>query len=150
MPGANGPARRAVVDASVAVRWVVPEEGSELAAALLQQSFRWLAPRLMLTEVASALRRKVVEGELSTEVALEALDVLMTELGSVIELAADETVMPLALTLALSLEHKLPDCVYLALAERTGADLVTADRQLDRIARNRGIAATLVPTAEPG
>jgi predicted nucleic acid-binding protein len=138
------------VDASVAVRWVVPEEGSELAAALLQQSFRWLAPRLMLTEVASALRRKVVEGELSTEVALEALDVLMTELGSVIELAADETVMPLALTLALSLEHKLPDCVYLALAERTGADLVTADRQLDRIARNRGIAATLVPTAEPG
>jgi predicted nucleic acid-binding protein len=138
------------VDASVAVRWVVPEEGSELAAALLQQSFRWLAPRLMLTEVASALRRKVVEGELSTEVALEALDVLMTELGSVIELAADETVMPLALTLALSLEHKLPDCVYLALAERTGADLVTADRQLDCIARNRGIAATLVPTAEPG
>lgn len=148
MPGANGPTRPAVVDASVAVRWVVSEEGSDDAVALLQQSFRWLAPRLLLTEVASALRRKVVEGELSTEVALEALDVLLTELGSSIELAADETLMPLALTLALSLEHKLPDCVYLALAERTGADLVTADRRLDRIARERGIRATLVPTGE--
>ena len=150
MPGANGPARAAVVDASVAVRWVVPEQGSEHAVALLRESFRWLAPRLMLIEVASALRRKVVEGELSTEVALEALDVLMAELGGAIELAADESVMPLALTLALSLEHKLPDCVYLALAERTGADLVTADRQLDRIARDRGIPTTLVPTTEPG
>jgi len=150
MPGANGPARPAVVDASVALRWVVPEHGSEHAAALLGQSFRWLAPRLMLTEVASALRRKVVNRELSTEVALEALDVLMTQLGSQIELAADETVMPLALTLALSLEHKLPDCVYLALAERTGADLVTADRQLNRLARDRGIPATLVPSAGPG
>jgi predicted nucleic acid-binding protein len=150
MPGANGPARPAVVDASVAVRWVVPEQGSEHAAALLQESFRWIAPRLMLTEVASALRRKVVEGELSTEVALEALDVLVTELGGVIELAADETVMPLALTLALSLQHKLPDCVYLALAERAGAELVTADRRLDRIARDRGIPATLVPATESG
>jgi predicted nucleic acid-binding protein len=150
MPGANGPARPAVVDASVAVRWVVPEQGSEHAVALLRESFRWLAPRLMLTEVASALRRKVVERELSTEVALEALDVLMTELGGAIELAADETIMPLALTLALSLEHKLPDCVYLALAERTGADLVTADRQLDRIARARGIPTTLVATTKPG
>ena len=74
----------------------------------------------------------------------------MTQLGSQIELAADETVMPLALTLALSLEHKLPDCVYLALAERTGADLVTADRQLNRLARDRGIPATLVPSAGPG
>ena len=78
------------------------------------------------------------------------MDVLLTELGGAIELAADETVMPLALTLALSLEHKLPDCVYLALAERAGADLVTADRQLDRLARDRGIRATLVPTAESG
>jgi predicted nucleic acid-binding protein len=147
MRGADGPPRAAVVDASVAVRWIVPERGSERAAALLRRSFRWIAPRLLLTEVASALRRKVVEGELSTEVALEALDVLMTGPGGAIELAADETVMPLALTLALSLQHKLPDCVYLALAERSGADLVTADGRLDQIARVRGIPTTLVPTA---
>jgi predicted nucleic acid-binding protein len=147
MRGADGPPRVAVVDASVAVRWIVPERGSEQAAALLRHSFRWIAPRLLLTEVASALRRKVVEGELSTEVALEALDVLMTGPGAAIELAADEAVMSLALTLALSLQHKLPDCVYLALAERSGADLVTADRRLDQIARARGISTTLVPTA---
>lgn len=146
MRGGDGPPRAAVVDASVVVRWIVPERGSEQAVALLRQSFRWIAPRLLLTEVASALRRKVAEGELSTEVALEALDVLMTGPGGAIELAADEAVMPLALTLALSLQHKLPDCVYLALAERSGADLVTAHRRLDQIARVRGIPTTLVPT----
>ena len=48
----------AVLDASVAVRWVVPERGSDEAAALLGRSLTWLAPRLLLTEVASALRAK--------------------------------------------------------------------------------------------
>ena len=67
MPGSDGPPRRTVLDASVAVRWIVTEPGTEHATALLRQPIQWLAPRLMLTEVASALRRKVVAGELSTE-----------------------------------------------------------------------------------
>jgi hypothetical protein len=62
--------------ASVAVRWVVTEPGTEQATALLRQSIQWLASPLMPTEVASALRRKVVARELSTEVAFDALDAL--------------------------------------------------------------------------
>ena len=147
MPGADGSPRAAVVDASVAFRWVITEQGSKHAAALLERPFIWIAPRLMLTEVASALRRKVVAGELSTEVAFEAFDVLMTQTrGGAIRLAAEEEVMPLALMLALSLGHRLPDCVYLAVAEREAADLVTADRRLSEIAQVRGVQSILIPS----
>lgn len=146
MPGADGAPRRAVVDASVVVRWVVAEPGTEQAMALLRQSIQWLAPRLMLTELASALRRKVVGGDLSTEVAFDALDAVTGQLGTTIELVTDEQVMPLALSLSLSLAHKVPDCVYLAVAEREGADLVTADRRLGEVARTRGVLTTLLTT----
>ena len=52
-----------------------------------------------------------------------------------------------ALLLALTLGHRVPDCLYLAVAEREGAALVTADRRLDELARRRGVASELVPSA---
>ena len=60
MPPADAP-QLVVLDASVAVRWVVEEEGSAEAAELLTRDLTWVAPRLLLTEVASALRRKVAD-----------------------------------------------------------------------------------------
>ena len=52
------PASLVVLDASVAVRWVTAEVGSDEAAALLERDLTWIAPRLLVTEVASALRRR--------------------------------------------------------------------------------------------
>ena len=48
----------AVVDASVAVKWVVDEPDSNAAATLLERPICWIAPRLMLVEAAATLRRK--------------------------------------------------------------------------------------------
>ena len=148
MPGAEVESSPFVLDASVAVRWIVPEEGSEEAATLLQRPIRWFAPRLILTETASALRRKVVGGQLRAEQAPEALDIIMGAVADgTIRLAAEEAFMPAALMLALSLQHKLPDCVYLALAEHAGAGLATADRRLSALAQGRGVPTVLVPSA---
>ena len=148
MPGAEPDGTIFVVDASVVVRWIVPEEGSEEAMALLDRPLRWLAPRLMLTETAGALRRKVDGGQLRPEQAPEALTIVMDAVSvGTIRLAAEEEVMPAALMLALSLDHKLPDCVYLALAERTGAGLATADRRLGVLAGLRGVTTILMPSA---
>jgi predicted nucleic acid-binding protein len=148
MPAAEPVLTAAVLDASVAVRWIVPERGSDEAAALLHQSILWVAPRLMLTEAASALRRKVAAGEVRTEVAVHALNALLEAIadGTVL-LADDENFMPSALALALSLGHKLPDCLYLAVAERDGLALATADARLGRLARQRGIRTYVVPSA---
>ncbi|MCI0546506.1 MAG: type II toxin-antitoxin system VapC family toxin [Candidatus Rokubacteria bacterium] len=148
MPGAEPEPSTAVLDASVAVRWVIPERGSEQAALLLSRPVGWIAPRLMVTEVAAAMRRKVVAGELRAETALQALDIIVAAVDDgTIRLTEDEDVVGTALALALTLGHKVPDCLYLAVAEREGARLVTADRQLDQLARHRGISSELIPSA---
>jgi predicted nucleic acid-binding protein len=76
MPGIKR-ARIAVVDASVAVKWVVDERHSTAAAGLLARPIGWIAPRLMLVEAAATLRRKVVQRELRTAGAAASLRVLL-------------------------------------------------------------------------
>ena len=137
-----------VLDASVAVRWIVEEEGSDEADGLLARDFAWIAPRLLLTEVASALRRKVVDRELTAVAAAQSLDALLQAIADgLLSLAEDEGLVSQALLLALSLDHKLPDCLYLALAEREGASIATADDKLARLARSRRISVLAVPHA---
>src|SRR5262245_20505560 len=127
MPAADlGPV--GVLDASVAVKIVVTEVGTDHSLDLVDRPVRWVAPRLMVVEVASALRRKVDGGQLTPLQAADALAVTLDAIGDgIIVLADDEALAPAALNLALSLGHRVPDCVYLALAEREGAFLATAD-----------------------
>lgn len=137
-----------VVDASVVVRWVVSEAGSEHAARLLENSATWLAPRLMVTEVASALRRKSVAGVLTPTLAARALDaVLMAIRTGVVSLVDDEEAASEALRLALDTSHPVPDCLYLAIAEREGASLATADAKLAALAASRGVPVDLVASS---
>ena len=55
---------RLVVDASVAVKWLVAEDGSDAARALAAGGDDLHAPRLMASEVANALWRKARLGEI--------------------------------------------------------------------------------------
>lgn len=148
MPGDEFDVRLAVVDASVAVRWIVPEEGAAEAIDLLAMPIDWIAPRLLMTEVTSALARKAQSGELSVDFVMDGLDFLArtTDSGA-LRLERDELVIRAALTLALQLQHKVADCVYLALAEQTGAGLATADRRLGHLARTRFVPCVVVPSA---
>ena len=148
MPVAEATPEIAVLDASVAVRWVVPERGSDEAAALLDRPILWVAPRLMLAETASALRRKASAGELRAEIAVQALAALVDAVADgTIVVIQDEAFIASALTLALGLGQKLRDCLYLAVAERDGLSLATADARLLRLARQRGVPTYAVPSA---
>ena len=139
MPGAE-PTQAAVVDASVAVKWVVDEPGSAAVAALLDRPITWHAPRLMIVEVAAAIRRKIASRELDVEVGLAALAALLDAVreGN-IRLADDEALAAQALLLSIELAHRVPDCLYLALAEREGCALSTVDRRLARLAAARNV-----------
>lgn len=130
-----------VVDASVAVKWVVPENLSESADRLLGSEDPLMAPDLLMIEAANALWKKARRKELSAAEAGRALDVL---LASGIVVCAAEPLLGRALAMAQRLEHSVYDCVYLALAERERATLVTADERLLRRLAGRRVRARVV------
>lgn len=117
---------RVVVDASVATKWLVDEDGSEVADTLLYGGYELLAPRLMASEVGSALRHKVRMGKLDQSEA----GLLAAEIGAfTVTWADDEKIVAEAARLALALQSSVFDCLYLALAHREGAILVTEDKR---------------------
>jgi predicted nucleic acid-binding protein len=124
-----------VVDASVAVKWVIPEALSDQAESLRGRADRLLAPDLLLPEAANALWKKLLRREITTREAAQAIDLLM---ASGLDLRPSGPLLGRALTLAQRLRHPVYDCIYVALAQAEGATLVTADqRLLARIARGR-------------
>jgi predicted nucleic acid-binding protein len=115
-----------VVDASVAVKWVVTETDSLVADELSASNHRLFAPRLILTEVANALGRKAMAGLMSAAEACAYLRSLPHYFDDV--LAVDELIEP-ALKNACALRHPIYDLIYLEAARRLDAQLVTADHR---------------------
>ena len=115
---------RLVVDASIAVKWLVAEEDSDAADRLLAGGDDLYAPRLMASEVANAVWRKARMGEIERGRA----GILMAAVSEMpVHWSSDETVCVDAVRLAVALDRPAYDCVYLALAHRVDAQLVTAD-----------------------
>ena len=121
---------RFVVDASVAVKLLVDEPDSDAARGLAASGEELHAPRLMAPEAANALWRKARTGQMERADAGAAL-AWMAEMP--LRWHDDETVGADALRLALALDHAVYDCVYLALAHRIGATVVTADRRFANV-----------------
>ena len=132
--------KAAVVDASVAVKWVVPENGSDRARLLAQTKLE--APDLLSVECANILWKKVRLGHLTRR---EAADCLRLLLGMPVAVAASRELLDSALRLSLELDHPVYDCLYLALALQRRFPLVTADEKLAKAARKqRNLAASVV------
>ena len=141
---------RLVVDASVAVKWLVAEEGSDAADHLLANGDDLYAPRLMASEIANALWRKVRLGEVERGHA-SVLTAAVSEMP--VRWGADETVCADAVRLALALDRPVYDCMYLALAHRLGARLVTADSRFANAlasTEHGGTVTTLADRARAG
>jgi predicted nucleic acid-binding protein len=68
-------------------------------------------------------------GEITPEAAYRSLDVWSDIVHGIVVLIPEDHDLPAALKLALELNHPLQDCIYLALAERFDAPLVTADEK---------------------
>ena len=116
-----------VIDASLAIKWVIDEPGTKEALSLRRH--RLLAPDLLSIECANILWKKVRRRELSEDEALIAARLLAR---ADIELEPMRTLLEPAMKLALALDHAAYDCVYLALAQLRGCDFVTADESLSR------------------
>jgi predicted nucleic acid-binding protein len=118
-----------VVDASVAVKWFVPENGSEQADKLSGAGASLFAPKLILAEVANAFCKKVRRGLMTEADAHEHLSALPRYFDLLLE---GEPFLALALSLAIAFDHPVYDFVYLEIARRHQATLLTADERFAR------------------
>jgi predicted nucleic acid-binding protein len=126
-----------VVDTSVAVKWVVPEDDAhrEMATdkALELLAHGLIAPDCIVGEFANALFRKMQRGEIGIEQAREALGVL----PDIVNLVPTPPLVPAAFDFATRLLHPVHDCVFLALAVQHDMELVTADAKFVRHCRGQ-------------
>ena len=115
-----------VVDASVVLKWFVPEVGSEAASRLLASDDRLEAPDLLFAEIGNAIWKKVLRGQLTRAES--------QELVSDIEKIAVVTTPCRALAndahaIALVTSRSVYDSMYVALALRLDTRLITADER---------------------
>ena len=132
--------KRVVVDASVAVKWVV-EEPHTPEALRVYGTFQLTAPALIHAEVASALTKKVSRGQLEGE---EAARKMREIVRAGVDTVPDEHLSVMAVRLSSSLNHPVYDCFYLALAQAEEIPVVTADRALVSTARDAGLGASVL------
>ena len=117
-----------VIDASIAVKWVVEEVGTQQALAIREQA-RLIAPELLVAECTNILWKKVQRNELTRQEALFAARLLQ---ASEVELLPTRAVLEAATRIAIELDHPAYDCLYLALAVANECGFVTADERFLR------------------
>lgn len=126
-----------VVDASVALKWFVPEALAAEASRLLDGSFELWAPDLLVAECGNTVWKKVARGELAAAEARDVLAALSQVPLNVVP--AFEVVQP-ALEIALALQRTVYDSLYVALAVARDCPLITADDRLVRALAGSALA----------
>ena len=127
-----------IIDASVAFKWLVPEEDSEAALALLGGDLS--APTLLMVELGNAFWKKAVREQIDPSVSFGAD---LERLPELVALQDETPCVGRALEMARQLGHPIYDCIYLAMAEREGKLLMTADAHFARKARRAGLGMHL-------
>jgi predicted nucleic acid-binding protein len=127
-----------VVDASVVIKWFLPEIHSDAARRLLERDHEYLAPDLLFAETANTIWKKMRRGELSPGQG----ERLVIDLGTIaVETVPVRTLASDAYSLAATTGRTVYDALYLALALRLDTQMITADERLVKaLAGNPAVA----------
>ena len=117
-----------VVDASVVIKWYLPEDHGEAARRLLDSPDEFIAPDHLFAETTNAVwkavRRKALSAEDGFEIVERLDDEVEITLVSCRDLAAD------AYEIAIAYGRSVYDAMYVALAVDRNTRLITADDRL--------------------
>jgi predicted nucleic acid-binding protein len=116
--------KKIVVDASIAVKWFIPEIHSEHAVRLLDKSIKFLAPSLIYAEVGNILWKKLRLKELTQE---SAQGILNDFKRMPLEINDNQVLLETAWHIATTYQRTFYDSLYLALAYTENCLFVTAD-----------------------
>lgn len=134
-----------VVDASVAVKWLVNEMDSDKAESILRdmqkKRLALFAPELLAAEVASFLWKAVWRGGLPAEEAVARYASFGRVCPKLVRISA---LGGPALRLALFYKRSVYDCLYLALADEVPCDFVTADERFYNAVKGRASGVRLL------
>jgi predicted nucleic acid-binding protein len=136
-----------VVDASVAVKWFVPEIYSAQALRFLDAGFRHHIPAILHTEVGQTIWKKVHQRK--EIVPADGRSILRALLVTPFEVHAVTPLLEPAFDIALTTGRTVYDSIYLALAVALGCKLVTADHKLCNALRASAFAADVIWVADP-
>ena len=115
-----------VIDASVVAAVFFQEDHAEAARALLVSGGELKAPDLLLAEVANVIWKRHGRGEIDEA---EARQLLADCLRLPLKISPSSGLVEPALELALRTNRTAYDCLYLALAVKAKAVLVSADKR---------------------
>ncbi len=130
-----------VVDASVAIKWFIPEVHAISATRLLHTSLQFIAPDLIFAEVGNILWKKYRSKELTLDTAGAILDDFKRLPFHSHE---NESLLDTAWQIATTHQCTIYDSLYVALAQAEGCLLVTADRALHNTLSTTHLASLLL------
>jgi len=116
-----------IVDASVCVKWFVPETHWQPASSLLHEDYDLHAPDLVFAEVGNVVWKKTLREEIT---AIEAQDIVAGLRRVPLVVHTTESLLDHAIAIALHARRSVYDCVYVALACRLEARMATCDQRL--------------------
>jgi predicted nucleic acid-binding protein len=117
-----------VIDASVAIKWYVPEDRSSEAVAVLSSGADLLAPELLVAELGNIVWKKRRRGELTLDEATTIVQAFVT--ACPVELRPTFPNLDHAFRIAAAFNRTVYDSLYLALAVTEHCPLLTADEHL--------------------
>jgi predicted nucleic acid-binding protein len=129
-----------VIDSSSLIKFFSKEEGWEKVAQIISEGVITLD--LSIKEVANALWKKVIIGEMKEDIAIKILSDLLKREAMII-VNQDEYLIE-AFKIANRNKITIYDSLFIALAKSKNLELVTSDIKQYEIAKNEGVNTLLV------
>lgn len=130
-----------IIDASIAVKWFIPESHSISALRLLDAECELLAPDLIFAEFGNVLWKKWLRKELEPEV----IPPILTDLGRMrLRIAPTAALLDRAAAIAITYRRSFYDSIYLALADTAHGRVVTVDEKLCNALRDTPLVERLL------
>lgn len=129
-----------VVDANIAIKWILIETDSEIAKAMLaewkKKKMVIYVPTLLTYEVTNILYREVRAGKITSQTAINGINIILRAVSPVYSRNSALNLRAMALAKHFGLPATY-DAHYLALAERKDCPFWTADARMWKVVKDQ-------------